>query len=600
MITFKTLKWDNCFSYADDNVVKFDEFPIVQLIGTNGAGKTSISLILQEAIYGRNIKAIKKQDIANRNTGKKGYKIELNFSKDKDNYKIVLDRKTSLKLHLYKDGKDISSHTSINTYRTIAEIIGVSDFKTFMQLLYQSSTDSLEFLTATDTNRKKFLISLLMLERYVELHEIFKAKIKDLNDSIREINGAIGNITSWLDKHKDFDFTEKELKEMPELDKNLIDDLSTLKAELSNIRSINLKINSNNEYKRLLQELDISILNKDVENPATKINELNKKRSSIVADKKHPQNMIDKLQSLSGQCPTCLQEIDYTHTEELLSNYKNELDELKVQEEKVKEKLKILQLSKEECDKVKITKQEFEKLHNLIDPSLPTLPKNKAQLEENIKELNKKITEVKEHIVRITSQNQIAAAHNSKIKVILEQMDDFKNQLEDKNNLLNNKEELHSILDLLKNTFSTNGLISYKIESSVKELEKVINEYLAEFGHFQIFFKLSGDKLNIEVMDNAGHSTGVESLSSGERARVNIATVLAIRKIMTSLTSTKINLLFLDEIVGVIDEEGKEKLAEVLLEEQLNTFMVSHEWEHPLIEKIYINKENNISRIEHG
>jgi len=36
------------------------------------------------------------------------------------------------------------------------------------------------------------------------------------------------------------------------------------------------------------------------------------------------------------------------------------------------------------------------------------------------------------------------------------------------------------------------------------------------------------------------------------------------------------------------------------LEEQLNTFMVSHEWEHPLIEKIYINKENNISRIEHG
>jgi len=57
----------------------------------------------------------------------------------------------------------------------------------------------------------------------------------------------------------------------------------------------------------------------------------------------------------------------------------------------------------------------------------------------------------------------------------------------------------------------------------------------------------------------------------------------------------------LDEITGVLDDEGKEKLVEILLEEEdLNTFLVSHEYEHPLIPKITIIKENKISRIENG
>jgi DNA repair exonuclease SbcCD ATPase subunit len=133
----------------------------------------------------------------------------------------------------------------------------------------------------------------------------------------------------------------------------------------------------------------------------------------------------------------------------------------------------------------------------------------------------------------------------------------------------------------------------------VKELEKVINEYLSELSHFQIYFKLSGDKLNIEVLDDAGNITGVESLSTGERGRVNIATVLAIRKIMSSLTSTRINFLFLDEIVGTIDDEGKNAICDILLNENLNTFIVSHDWTHPLLSKVHITKEGKTSRIEH-
>ena len=68
---------------------------------------------------------------------------------------------------------------------------------------------------------------------------------------------------------------------------------------------------------------------------------------------------------------------------------------------------------------------------------------------------------------------------------------------------------------------------------------------------------------------------------------------------MQSLSNSRINLLILDETVETLDAEGKEKLVEVLLaEENLNTILVSHGFSHPLIEKVSVIKENNISRIE--
>ena len=58
-------------------------------------------------------------------------------------------------------------------------------------------------------------------------------------------------------------------------------------------------------------------------------------------------------------------------------------------------------------------------------------------------------------------------------------------------------------------------------------------------------------------------------------------------------------MLFLDEITGVLDDEGKEKLVEVLSEEEeLNVFLISHDFTHPLIDTISITKKDNISSIQ--
>ena len=124
----------------------------------------------------------------------------------------------------------------------------------------------------------------------------------------------------------------------------------------------------------------------------------------------------------------------------------------------------------------------------------------------------------------------------------------------------------------------------------VKDLQNKINDYLVVLssGRFQLNFILSGDSMNIAIVDD-GSTVSITALSTGELSRVNVATLLAIRNLMSSISNTKINLLFLDEVLGVLDEPGKASLIDILLQEKdLNTFLVSHEYTHPLLEKIYI------------
>lgn len=88
-------------------------------------------------------------------------------------------------------------------------------------------------------------------------------------------------------------------------------------------------------------------------------------------------------------------------------------------------------------------------------------------------------------------------------------------------------------------------------------------------------------------------------MSGGEFSRIQTSILLAIRNLLSKLGGSSVNLLFLDEITGVLDDEGKEKLIEVLQgEDNLNVFLISHDFTHPLIDKISIVKENNISSIQ--
>ena len=152
-IILKNLQFSNMFSYGENNSLDLNKSRITQLTAPNGSGKSSISTIIQEILFNKNVKGIKKTDIINRWSKNKTWDASLTFTADNVDYEVSIKRiGAQTKVQLIEDGKDISEHKVLDTYKKISDIIG-SNFEVFSQLTYQSSTDLLDFLKATDTNK---------------------------------------------------------------------------------------------------------------------------------------------------------------------------------------------------------------------------------------------------------------------------------------------------------------------------------------------------------------------------------------------------------------------------------------------------------------
>ena len=597
MITLKQLQWNNCFSYGSDNELLLDDNTVTQIIGTNGTGKSSIPLIIEEALYNKNSKGIKKADIPNRYVGK-GYNIKLAFTKDEDTYVVSIDRKTSVKVKLEKNGEDISSHTATNTYKTIQDTIGV-DFKTFSQLVYQNTNASLQFLTATDTNRKKFLIDLLHLENYVELFDIFKEAARVVSLEINGIQAKLDTIEKWLADNKLGDTNILPMLDLPISSDEDEKQFRHLTKEIENISEKNKKISNNNQLKRLLGQINLEEAQSCTVTEKKSYDSLQAQVGTHTQVAAGSQRLIEKLNKLGDVCPTCEQEVDPTFKQSLVQTEAEKVTKAEKEIERITEEIRRIKNDNSEFDKAQKLEADWKDLYRSIDKSLPPTLLDKQELESRLQSVRAQLLERKSELENTAKENERRTRHNTRITVIQEQTDAFLKELAEFQDVLGKQEGLLSNLDILKKSFSTNGLLAYKIENLVKELEELANTYLAELsdGRFTLEFVVSNDKLNVQVEDD-GKIVDILALSSGELARVNTATLIAIRKLMSSISKSRLNILFLDEVIAVLDDTGREKLVEVLLNEDLNTYIVSHGWTHPLLEKKEVVKEENISRLE--
>ena len=233
------------FSYGKkENIIEFNKNKITQLTAPNGSGKSSIALILQEVLFNKNIKGIKKADILNRWSNLKEWSANLDFSVDDTDYTIKVSRSGAKSIvQLNSNGKDLSEHKVLDTYKKIQELLNL-DFNIFSQLTYQSSIDLLEFLKATDTNRKKFLINLFNLEKYIKIGEAIKIISNNQNKKLTLLQGELNGIDSFL---KDTAIPETiEFIEVPKSDENLIKSLALLEKEVNEYEQTCKKIDKNN------------------------------------------------------------------------------------------------------------------------------------------------------------------------------------------------------------------------------------------------------------------------------------------------------------------------------------------------------------------
>lgn len=599
MIILKILKWSNCFSYGEDNAIDLSSSKLTQILGSNGVGKSSIPLILEEVLFNKNSKGIKKADIPNRAINA-GYSINITFSDAETNYEIDLVRKSSLKVRFLKNGEDVSSHTATNTYKSIEQVIGI-DFKTFTQVVYQNTNASLNFLTATDANRKKFLIDLLGLERYVQFFEVFKEASREVDQEYAKIEGRVSTIEKWLETNRLTDATPKELEIIPELSKENQEQAGSLMVEIKNISSTNRKISQNNQYKNLLKQINIAEVNAIDAEGEESYDQYQSALGEVKGAVSHSNRVITKMKGLDNVCPTCDQGVPEDFRNLHITQEKEKIESNKAQQVTLERKIKEIQDQNAKFALKSKKQKEWEDLYRSVDPEIAETLVDEDSLNERLVSIRAVIQKARQEISAMQKANEDIVAYNTRIEVIMSQTEEFEEQLNDLVARRDSVGRKKGNLEILKKSFSTNGLIAYKIENLVKELEELTGEYLAELsdGRFTLNFAVNNDKLNVEITDN-GNVIDILALSSGELARVNTSTLLAIRKLMSSLSSTKINVLFLDEVMTVLDEAGKERLVEVLLEEDLNTYLVNHGWSHPLLEKVEVVKAHNVSRLMNG
>lgn len=605
-IILKNLQFSNMFSYGENNSLDLNKSRITQLTAPNGSGKSSISIIIQEILFNKNVKGIKKTDIINRWSKNKTWDASLTFTADNVDYEVSIKRiGAQTKVQLIEDGKDISEHKVLDTYKKISDIIG-SNFEVFSQLTYQSSTDLLDFLKATDTNRKKFLINLFNLEKYIDIGERIKAKSSELDKEVNITQGELKSIEDFL-SNTNIPAKIEEVS-VPEIDEAVTVRISDITREITNVNDTCRKIDKNNMY---IQERDGLQFELGIKEPAAFafMDEYQALKMDLVMLNKDISNFEKELANIkiNDKCNVCGQTIDTTH----IVVIKQDL-QLKIASNKVTQ-LEMLDKAGawgKEIDTIQakklsfISNQEkinrFEQLTQLIDNTIPKEFPNVTELQSELRNLQTIASTNSKEIKDAIDHNKRVSAHNAKVDALIEQKNEFTiRQTSVKDDIVTKSDQSVS-LNILKKAFSTSGIVAFKLENLTKELEVTINYYLSLLsdGQFQVEFTLDKEKLNITVINN-GISTPIETVSGGEFSRIQTSVLLAIRSLLSKLGGSSINLLFLDEITGVLDDEGKEKLVEVLQKEHdLNVFLISHDFTHPLIDKISIVKNNNISSIQ--
>ena len=604
-IKLKNLNFSNMYSYGENISIDLSNEKITQLSAPNGSGKSSIALILQEILFNKNIKGIKKGDILNKYVKSKSWDANLTFSIEKDNYYIEVKRSgAQTKVVLKKNELDISEHKVLDTYKKLHEDLGMS-FEIFSQLTYQSSTDLLDFLKATDANRKKFLINLFNFEKYIDIGEKIKRISNDLDKELATKRGELNTVEDYLEsvviKEK------RDFVEVPDVDKHLNTNIIDLEAQLQNLDKDIKSIDKNNMY---IRERDSLSFDMSMIRPTDPLltEEISNARDGANNAKRVVQETESKIKQLdlSENCYACGQTLDNSQSLSLKIALEETITKEKSKYSVFKEKY--LTLKEENDEYLKDLKlyesnqkliEKFESLSNLIDTSLSVLVPNKTEIQKELVNVKKEWSTQTSKKEDAEKTNEEVRLHNTKIDMLSEEKEKFLSRqkvLKSAIVVLQNKQ---NNLQILKKAFSSSGIVAFKLENVAKDLENTINKYLSVLsdGQFSVVFRLTGEKLNVIIINN-GHEVTIESLSGGEFSRVQTSVLLAVRATLSKIGGKQINLLFLDEITGVLDDSGKEKLFEVLSEEiGLNVFLISHDYSHPLIPKVEITKTNNISNI---
>ena len=545
MITFKKIKYKNFLSTGNSwTEIDFQEHNTNLIIGTNGAGKSSMLDALTFVLFNKPFRKINKPQLIN-TTNERECLVEIEFSVNSRDYLVRRGIKPNV-FDIEVNGNPLHKEADDRAnQRILEENILKVNYKSFTQIVILGSSTFVPFMQLTTANRREVIEDLLDIRIFSAMNNLIKDKIRVMRE-----------------QSKSLDLKKENVKDKIEMQENFINELE--ERGNANINANNKKITTLDKevvaYMKENSSLEESIFGyikeqESVTGAGDKLVKLNNLRGKL-SQKVSTITKEHKFFTENTECPTCGQNIEEEFRLNRISDAQNTAKELKDGYEELEKTIKF--------------EQERERQFNSLSKEITKLNNDISKNNTRISGCQRQIRDLESEVQRITEQVANRNTEHEKLaefKVILQNTID---SLSEKRTEMLNYDFAYSLL-------KDDGVKTKIIKKYLPFINQQVNRYL-QMMDFYINFNLDGE-FNETVKSPIHEDFSYSSFSEGEKMRIDLALLFTWREVARVKNSVNTNLLIMDEVFdSSLDGFGTEEFLKIIryVIKGANIFVISH------------------------
>lgn len=545
MIIFKKVRWRNFLSTGNVfSEVDLQKSKTNLIIGSNGAGKSTILDALTFSLFGKPFRKINKPMLVN-SINEKDLLTEIEFSIGKKEYKVVRGIKPNV-FEIYCDDQLWNQEsTLVEQQKNFEANVLKMNYKSFTQIVVLGSSTFVPFMRLPLAQRREIIEDILDIQVFSTMNVLLKDKVRENNEEIKDLDYQVHLLEDKIDLQK---------KYMLELENKTKEEINRKENKISEL------LQNENE-----QHQEIARLNSEVQKHSEEMEELNNSSSKLKKLNTFLIKLQGKLQTCQKEheffeknhvCPTCTQDLSDDFREEKLQSGKSKVDEMTLGYND------LLKAIGEEEQR----HEQFSKLSNQV----MTLNNSISQANFQIGSIKKSISDIENEIKELESSNPDKKAEFVKLEGLISEKKSLNTNISESKK---DRDVLLTASQLLKD----NGIKTRIIKTYLPAMNQLINQYLQSMD-FYVNFTLNENFEEI-IKSRYRDVFSYDSFSEGEKSRIDIALLLTWRSIAKLKNSVDTNLLILDEIFdSSLDQQGGSDLGWILrnFDDNTNVYVISH------------------------
>ena len=545
MITFKKIRWKNFLSTGQHfTEINFQKHNTNLIIGTNGAGKSTVLDALTFVLFNKPFRKINKPQLVN-TTNEKECLVEIEFSINAKGYKICRGIKPNV-FDIIVNGEKLNREADDRSMqKVLEETILKLNYKSFTQIVILGSSTFVPFMQLSSANRREVIEDLLDIRIFSNMNTLVKDKIKEQKNLIKTLNLKEESLQDKVQMQRKFiEEIENQGQDSILRSKNKIQGLLNEENDL-----INASEGMNEELSSLEKRLET---NSGAREKLSKLNNLKGKISQRVSTitKEH------KFFTENTVCPTCQQDIEEEFRVNRISDAQNKAKELKEGYEELENTIKF--------------EQERERQFIALSKEITSLTHGISQNNIKITGCQRQVRDLESEIQRITDQ---LANRNTEHDKLAQFKDSLRQTIED----LETKKEQVVYYDFAHSLLKDDGVKTKIIKKYLPLINQQVNRYL-QLMDFFINFHLD-EEFNETVKSPIHEDFSYSSFSEGEKMRIDLALLFTWREVARVKNSINTNLLIMDEVFdSSLDGLGTDEFLKIIrfIIKDANIFVISH------------------------